>query len=54
MKSFNTAKRSFNLIVLCDFNEGGDLQAAVEDYARKFGCYPSAVLAARVLSNSEQ
>ena len=31
-----------------NFNEGGDLQAAVEDYARKFGCYPSAVLADRI------
>ena len=31
-----------------NFNEGGDLQAAVEDYKRKFGCYPSAVLADRI------
>ena len=31
-----------------NFNEGGDLQAAVEDYARNFGCYPSAVLADRI------
>ena len=31
-----------------NFNEGSDLQAAVEDYARKFGCYPSAVLADRI------
>ena len=33
---------------LNNFNEGGDFQAAVEDYARKFGCYPSAVLADRI------
>ena len=31
-----------------NFNEGGDLQAPVEDYARKFGCYHSAVLADRI------
>ena len=31
-----------------NFNEGGDLQAAVEDYLRKFGCYPSAVLADKI------
>ena len=31
-----------------NFNEGCDLQAAVEDYFRKFGCYPSAVLADRI------
>ena len=31
-----------------NFNEGGDLQAAVEDYARKIGCYPSTVLADRI------
>lgn len=31
-----------------NFNEGCDLEAAVEDYARKFGCYPSAVLADRI------
>jgi hypothetical protein len=31
-----------------NFNEGSDLEAAVEDYARKFGCYPSAVLADRI------
>ena len=30
------------------FNEGCDLEAAVEDYFRKFGCYPSAVLADRI------
>ena len=30
------------------FNEGSDLEAAVEDYFRKFGCYPSAVLADRI------
>ncbi len=30
------------------FNEGTDLEAAVEDYFRKFGCYPSAVLADRI------
>lgn len=30
------------------FNEGADLEAAVEDYFRKFGCYPSAVLADRI------
>ena len=31
-----------------NFNEGCDLKAAVEDYARKFGCYPSAVLADKI------
>lgn len=31
-----------------NFNEGCDLQAAVEDYARKFGCYPAAVLADKI------
>ena len=31
-----------------NFNEGSDLQAAVEDYARKFGCYPCAVLADKI------
>ena len=31
-----------------NFNEGCDLQAAVEDYKRKFGCYPSAVLADKI------
>ena len=31
-----------------NFNEGGDLQAAVEDYKPKFGCYPSAVLADKI------
>ena len=31
-----------------NFNEGSDLEAAVEDYFRKFGCYPSAVLADRI------
>ena len=31
-----------------NFNEGSDLEAAVEDYVRKFGCYPSAVLADRL------
>ena len=31
-----------------NFNEGCNLEAAVEDYARKFGCYPSAVLADRI------
>ena len=31
-----------------NFNEGCDLEAAVEDYARKFGCCPSAVLADRI------
>ena len=31
-----------------NFNEGCDLEATVEDYARKFGCYPSAVLADRI------
>lgn len=30
------------------FNEGSDLEAAVEGYFRKFGCYPSAVLADRI------
>lgn len=30
------------------FNEGGDLEAAVEDYFRKFGCYPSTILADRI------
>ena len=31
-----------------NFNEGNDLEAAVEDYKRKFGFYPSAVLADRI------
>ena len=31
-----------------NFNEGNDLEAAVEYYKRKFGCYPSAVLADRI------
>ena len=31
-----------------NFNEGRDLKAAVEDYLRKFGCYPNAVLADRI------
>ena len=31
-----------------NFNEGNDLEAAVEDYKRKFGCYPSAVLADKI------
>ena len=31
-----------------NFNEGSDLEAAVEDYFRKFGCNPSAVLADRI------
>jgi len=31
-----------------NFNEGTDLQAAVEDYFRKFGCYPAAVLADKI------
>ena len=31
-----------------NFNEGCDLEAAVEDYARKFGCYPRAVLADKI------
>ncbi len=31
-----------------NFNEGADLQAAVEDYFRKFGCYPTAVLADKI------
>ena len=31
-----------------NFNEGSDLQAAVEDYLRKFGCYPTAVLADKI------
>ncbi len=31
-----------------NFNEGTDLQAAVKDYFRKFGCYPSAVLADKI------
>ena len=30
------------------FNEGNDLEAAVEDYKRKFGYYPSAVLADKI------
>ena len=30
------------------FNEGSDLEAAVEDYFRKFGCYPSTILADRI------
>jgi len=31
-----------------NFNEGSDLQAAVDDYLRKFGCYPTAVLADKI------
>ena len=31
-----------------NFNEGCDLIAAVEDYYRKFGCYPEAVLADKI------
>ncbi len=31
-----------------NFNEGTDLQAVVEDYFRKFGCYPAAVLADKI------
>lgn len=31
-----------------NFNEGSDLETAVEDYFRKFSCYPSAVLADRI------
>lgn len=31
-----------------NFNEGCDLQAAAEDYYRKFGCYPEAVLADKI------
>ncbi|MDE7262504.1 MAG: IS5 family transposase [Oscillospiraceae bacterium] len=31
-----------------NFNEGCDLEAAVEDYLRKFGCYPTAVLADKI------
>ena len=31
-----------------NFNEGCDLEAAVEDYKRKFGCYPNAVLVDKI------
>ena len=31
-----------------NFNEGCDLTAAVEDYRRKFACYPEAVLADKI------
>lgn len=31
-----------------NYNEGSDLIAAVEDYHRKFGCYPEAVLADKI------
>lgn len=31
-----------------NFNEGYDLTAVVEDYYRKFGCYPEAVLADKI------
>ncbi len=31
-----------------NFNEGTDLQAAVEDYFRKFNCYPAVVLADKI------
>lgn len=31
-----------------NFNEGSDLPATVEDYLRKFGCYPAAVLADQI------
>ena len=31
-----------------NFNEGTDLRSAVEEYRRRFGCYPDAVLADRI------
>lgn len=31
-----------------NFNEGCDLQATTEDYKRKFGCYPEAILADKI------
>ncbi len=31
-----------------NFNESTNLQDAVEDYSRKFGCYPAAVLADKI------
>ena len=31
-----------------NFNESGDLKPAVEEYLRKFGCYPCAVLADKI------
>ena len=31
-----------------NYNEGNDLEAVVEDYHRKFGCYPKAVLADKI------
>ena len=36
-----------------NFNEGKDLIETVEDYLRKFGCYPEAVLADRIYQTRE-
>lgn len=36
-----------------NFNEGKDLIAATEDYRRKFGCYPKAILADRLYQTRE-
>lgn len=36
-----------------NFNEGTDLKAAVENYHRKHGCYPSAVLADQIYQTRE-
>ena len=36
-----------------NFNEGCDLQAVAEEYFRKFGCYPEAILADKIYQNRE-
>ena len=36
-----------------NFNEGGDLKATVEDFHRKFGHYPEAVLADKIYQTRE-
>ena len=36
-----------------NFNEGCDLQAVAEEYCRKFGCYPEAILADKIYQNRE-
>ena len=34
-----------------NYNEGCDLQTVVEEYCRKFGCYPEAILADNIYQN---
>ena len=36
-----------------NFNEGKDLISTAENYKRKFGCYPSAILADRIYQTRE-